>query len=71
MTVATATKTLPPDLRTLAGRLANERIRPLTWREARTIRQDMLRRLQAGEDAGKLADELRQAIDAAVAGQRA
>lgn len=70
MTVATATK-LPPDLRTLAGRLANERIRPLAWREARTIRQDVLQRLQSGEDAAALADELRRAIDAAVAGQRA
>lgn len=63
--------TLPAELRSLAGRLATERVRPELWRIAADLRGQLRDRLERGEDAETLVEELRRAIEAAVAAQRA
>lgn len=57
---------LPPELRALCGRLAVERVRAQQWALAAELRREQLARIAAGENPGRLAEELRQAINAIV-----
>ena len=53
---------LPPDVKSLCGRLAAEELRAAAWRRGAELRKIYRARVEAGEDAAKLAAELRQAI---------
>jgi len=70
MTLRLTRPRLSPDLRSLCGRVANERAKAATWAEARRLREFAVQRLVEGENVVQVTNWRAQELTAAVAAQR-
>lgn len=61
---------LSADLRTLCGRVANERAKAATWADARRLREFASQRLAEGENVVQVTSWLEQELTAAEPAQR-
>jgi hypothetical protein len=70
MTLKLTRPRLSADLRSLCGRVANERCKAATWAEARRLREFAQQRMNDGENVVQVTNWLAQELTAAVAAQR-
>jgi hypothetical protein len=70
MTLKLKAPQLTPDLRSLCGRLANERCKAAVWAEARRLRQFAQQRMSEGASSVEVTGWLARQLTEAQAAQR-